>query len=65
MSQLLEFSIIIKCLLICINYIYSKIPLLRPPFGLSKTKSGLSSDVVLVLNMINMKIPFGTGKDKS
>ena len=31
--------------------IYSKIPLLRPPFGL--LKSGLISEVVLILNTIS------------
>ena len=40
---------------------YSKIPILRPPFGL--LKNGLISEMVLILNMIK-KVPFGTGKDR-
>ena len=38
---------------------YSKIPILRPPFGLPK--SGLIREVVVLSNIIS----FGTGKDRS
>ena len=42
--------------------VYSKIPLLRPPFGLPK--SGFISDVVLIKYEIVIEVPFGTGKDQ-